>query len=161
MGEVARRRHQPPRYYRFLSRRAKRVGVSRPQQEPQSGPSVLRLPRGSGGAESALAKEPGRARAGDQRRGAWPLRRSGSGHPCRAGGNVEECTAKRGKDLRDQNLPWRAARLSRRLPCKLSQGGCGGCLEPGDCLVQEIRCADLTTAYFGQFESFAISLRSS
>ena len=90
--------------------------------------------RGSGGAKSALAKEPDRTRAGDQRRGAWPLWRSRSGHPCLAGGHVEKCAKGRRKNLRDQNLPWRAARLSRRLPRKLSQGGGGGCLEPGDCL---------------------------
>jgi carboxymethylenebutenolidase len=40
-------------------------------------------------------------------------------------------------------LSWRAPRIRRRLPRKLSQGSSRRCLEPDDRLVQKIQCSEL------------------
>jgi dienelactone hydrolase len=68
----------------------------------------------------------------------------GERHPCKPGRHAEGGAASGGKDLRDQGLSRRAARL----PCRLSRQlppGCGrGRLEPDDRLVQKVQSAGLT-----------------
>src|SRR5215472_7721190 len=104
----------------------------------QGGCRVLRHRGRSARAKIALAEESDRAGAGDEGAGTRPLRRGRSGHSAHPGGRDEVGAPRRGKDLRDQDLCRRAARLPRRLSRQLPQGRGRGRLEPDDRLVQEI-----------------------
>src|SRR5262245_54447592 len=93
-----------------------------------------------------MAEERASARTGDEGAGARTLWRSRYGHFGGAGRADEGCSRAEQEDGRVRDLPGRPARLTRRLPRQLSQGGGGGCLEPDASLVQETSRAELTRA---------------
>ena len=120
VGEVAGRRHQPARHHGLLPRRPQRLALLDAQSEPEGRRRVLRQP---GRQERRGAEELDRARARGEGAGARSLRRRGHRHQGRAGQGDGREAQGRQQDRRIPDLSRRAARLPRRLPAELPQGG--------------------------------------
>ena len=136
MGEIARRRHQPPRHHGLLPRRAQPSGNMPPTTDLKAGVAFYGSLVDPEAQKSTLAEEPDRARAGDEGAGARPLWRGRPGHPVAQVEQMKAALKAAGKTAEIKIYPGAPHGFHADYRAKLPQGSGRGRLEPDDRLVQ-------------------------